>query len=539
MAFFKFLLKYCRRSLYLSVIVGLMSGFGLSGIMAVIHRALGGHPEDYLKFLLAFICLWFIYGICCILSEFFLIRMAERVAFRLKLALSHQIFKKKLRELEVIGPHRLFAVLVEDIWMITAFIGRIPSIFINGAICLGCYGYMLWLSPPLFLFNIGFLMIAISLYRIPSNMAKRYFVQAREIYDVTMKQFRSLTEGLKELFIHHRKRRDFLNRHLHASNEEFMKRNIRAMSVYIISRRLGEILVLANIGCLLFVFSRLYKADTHVLTGFILACLFSLSPLVTLLSILSEWVRVNVALEKIQKYGFDLFDADVEERKEMSLPALPRSSLDQLKLEDIRFEYRTELNGDRFVVGPLSFQLKSGQLTFLIGGNGGGKTTLAKIICGLYSPIEGQILWNNEPIDHSNRERFHQNFSVVFSDFFLFQYLIGIDPKRIEGHAEGYLRTLELEEKITIRDGAFSTIDLSYGQRKRLALMAACLEDRPIYIFDEWAAGQAPSFKKVFYEKILMDLKRMNKMVLVITHDENYFPVADQLIKIEDGRLVT
>lgn len=538
MAFYRFLLKHCRWALYFSVAVGLLSGFGLSGLMSVIHRALEGNPEYYFKLLLAFFVLWIVYGFACIFSEFLLIRMSEKVTFRVKLGLVDQIFRKELRALEEIGEDRLLTIIVEDVEAIKNLVARLPNAFINIAIVTGCYGYMLWLSAPLFLFNICFLFAAIALYKIPGSIAKRSLARVREVSDEVVKQFRYLTQGIKELLLHRRKRHEFLSNHLHANNDEFMKRSISAKSIYIISQRFGELLVLANIGCLLFILPRFYKVDAHVLTGFILACLFSLSPLTTLLSFIPQWIKVNVALEKVQGYGFDIFNPPPEEHGNVPIPEIPHMNTNQLKLENITFEYKDELNDDRFVVGPASFHLNSGELTFLVGGNGTGKTTLAKIICGLYPPMGGQIVWNGETINSSNREDFHQNFSVVFSDYFLFRHLIGISPEQIEDNAERYLKTLRLREKVSVRNGAFSTIDLSHGQRKRLALLAACLEDRPIYIFDEWAAGQDTSFKKVFYEEILMDLKKRNKMVLVITHDDNYFPIADRLIKIEDGKIV-
>ena len=537
MAFFKFVIHYGGRLLYFTVGAGLLAGFGVSGIMAIIHRTLEGQNEEYQLILLLFISLWLLYAIFCILSELFLIRMAEKIAFQLKLGLSHQIFKKELRTLEKIGPDRLLAVLVEDVGVITSFIREVPGIFINSAVCLGCYGYMLWLSPPLFLFNLCFLFFTIAVYNMPAKMARRYLAQAREIYDETIKQFRFLTDGLKELLIHRRKRQEFLNSHLHASNEELMNRNIRAMSVFTTSKRLGELLVLANLGFLLFLFSRLLELEANILSGYILASLFAVSPLSSLSKNLAEWVRINVVLKKVQSYGFDLFEADPAENDSLPLPSKPNQGPDQLVLDDIKFDYGPELNGDRFVVGPLSLSLKSGELTFLIGGNGSGKTTLAKLLCGLYAPVRGRIRWNNEVVDNTNRKLFQQHFSVIFSDFFLFKHLVGIDPKLIKEQASGYLKALDLENKVAIRNAAFSSIDLSHGQRKRLALMASCLENRPVYIFDEWAAGQAPAFKKTFYEEFLMNLKNMNKMVIVITHDEDYFPVADRLIKIDDGKI--
>jgi putative ATP-binding cassette transporter len=88
-----------------------------------------------------------------------------------------------------------------------------------------------------------------------------------------------------------------------------------------------------------------------------------------------------------------------------------------------------------------------------------------------------------------------------------------------------------------VRDGVLSTVDLSQGQRKRLALMTAYLEDRPIYLFDEWAADQDPVFKEVFYLALLPELKARGKTVIVISHDDHYFHVADRILKLDYGKI--
>jgi putative ATP-binding cassette transporter len=100
------------------------------------------------------------------------------------------------------------------------------------------------------------------------------------------------------------------------------------------------------------------------------------------------------------------------------------------------------------------------------------------------------------------------------------------------------LKRLHLDHKVQVNDGAFSTRDLSQGQRKRLALVVAYLEDRPFYVFDEWAADQDPAFKDVFYQVLLPDLRARGKTVLAISHDDRYFHLADRRIKLEDGQIV-
>ncbi|MEU4596366.1 ATP-binding cassette domain-containing protein [Nocardia sp. NPDC023988] len=188
-----------------------------------------------------------------------------------------------------------------------------------------------------------------------------------------------------------------------------------------------------------------------------------------------------------------------------------------------------------FRLGPIDLVFEPGQITFVVGGNGSGKSTLAKIITGLYVPRTGSLSLNGERIDHDNIEWFRQNSSAVFTDFHLFEDYLGFDRPGIDAEVRRYLEELQIAHKVSVEGGRLSTVDLSQGQRKRLALLTALLEDRQIYVFDEWAADQEPRFREVFYREILTDLKRRGKTVIVITHDDRYFDCADQLVKLDFG----
>ncbi|MFD4356198.1 ATP-binding cassette domain-containing protein [Nocardia sp. NPDC058518] len=188
-----------------------------------------------------------------------------------------------------------------------------------------------------------------------------------------------------------------------------------------------------------------------------------------------------------------------------------------------------------FRLGPIDLVFEPGQITFIVGGNGSGKSTLAKLITGLYVPRSGSLSLNGERIDHDNIEWYRQNSSAVFTDFHLFEDYLGFDRPGIDAEVQRYLDELQISHKVTVQDGRLSTVDLSQGQRKRLALLTALLEDRQIYVFDEWAADQEPRFRDVFYHEILTDLKRRGKTVIVITHDDRYFDCADQLVKLDFG----
>ena len=172
-----------------------------------------------------------------------------------------------------------------------------------------------------------------------------------------------------------------------------------------------------------------------------------------------------------------------------------------------------------------------------MGGNGSGKTTLAKLLCGLYIPESGALWLDSKPITDVTRDQYRQLFSVVFSDFYLFEKLLGLEAFNLDKRAAHYIAHLQLDHKVEVRGGQLSTVDLSQGQRKRLALLTAYLEDRPIYIFDEWAADQDPVFREIFYYELLPELKAKGKTVLVISHDDRYYGMADRILKLDYGQL--
>jgi putative ATP-binding cassette transporter len=214
------------------------------------------------------------------------------------------------------------------------------------------------------------------------------------------------------------------------------------------------------------------------------------------------------------------------------------AAFDRLVLDGVAHAYHREQEDDRFVLGPIDLTIRRGELIFIVGGNGSGKTTLAKLITGLYAPEAGAIELDGEPVDDAGRDGYRQLFSAVFAEFHVFDALLGVaSDDRTAARIAHYLRRLHLDRKVSITGGVLSTTALSTGQRKRLALLVAYLEDRPIYVFDEWAADQDPAFKAVFYLELLRELRELGKTVIVISHDDRYFHVADRVLRLESGRL--
>lgn len=201
----------------------------------------------------------------------------------------------------------------------------------------------------------------------------------------------------------------------------------------------------------------------------------------------------------------------------------------EIVLSNVYYNYDDGAGGFRF--GGISLTIGRGEVVFITGSNGTGKSTLLKLIAGLYFPTSGHLSVDDRQITADNIESYRELFCAVFSDNYIFKTLYGI-PEVDGAEATEILRKLEIEHKTNIEGRRFSTIHLSSGQRKRIALAALILEKRPICVFDEWAADQDSYFRNKFYSEILPWLKSIGKTVIVVTHDENVFGLADKHINL-------
>jgi putative ATP-binding cassette transporter len=200
------------------------------------------------------------------------------------------------------------------------------------------------------------------------------------------------------------------------------------------------------------------------------------------------------------------------------------------------YSYDAPAGARPFVVGPANFSISSGKVVFVVGGNGSGKSTLLNLLTRLYQPKHGVILWDGVPVDQTNTHDYRHLFATIFSDFHLFDRLYG-QPHIDEPAIQSLIQEVEMSDKVRFSDGRFSTLDLSTGQRKRLAMVVARSEARPIMVFDEWAADQDPHFRRFFYDTLIPSLRASGKTVIAVTHDDRFFGAADRVLVMEEGKL--
>ncbi len=535
MNLFSLLFRTAPGYILLANLAGLIAGITNTALIAVINVTLTRDEVPFLQLVWAFVALCLVVLISKIASQILLVRLSQGTIYNLRMRLCRRILGVPQRRLEELGPHRLLAALTDDVQTITNVLQIFHLVTINSAILIGCMAYLLWLSWPVFLAVVGFLLVGSVTYSLLGRGTMRSLTAAREEQDEMYKHFRALTDGSKELKLHRRRRQAFLTDVLEATAGSYRDHNVTGLTIFAVVATWGQLLFFVLMGLLLFALPLVYEVSAEILTGYILTILFMMSPLELFLSILPAVGRGNVAYKKVEQLGMSLAAEEAEEGEVTEVPGEP--SWQRLELDAVAHEYFHEKENETWTLGPLNLRLEPGELVFLVGGNGSGKTTLAKVLIGLYAPTDGEIRLDGRPITDENREAYRQLFSVVFSDFFLFEQLLGLEAVDADDRAREYLSRLQLDHKVKIDGNRLSTTDLSQGQRKRLALLTAYLEDRPIYVFDEWAADQDPVFKEIFYRQLLPELKARGKGTLIISHDDHYYDVADRIVKLDYGQV--
>jgi putative ATP-binding cassette transporter len=535
MRLIRFFMRRSRPAVLLAILAGILSGATSAGLIALIHRTLDTAAPDLARMAWMFAALCALQVAGQVAAEILLLRLTEDTILDLRLEMGRRILAAPLRRLEDAGSHRLLATIAGDVRSIADAVTLSPLLFMNIAILLGCLFYMAWLSWQLFLFVFGFLTVVMFLYQQASRRGARFLAMARNSSDSVYGALRGLTEGTKELKLHAGRRRAFLRDILGESSRELRRYTVVGMLTYRTAGVIGRVMFMVLIGLLLFLAPSFLAVGREETNGFVLVILYMLMPLTALLNTLPNIGAAQVALNKVERLGLFLSESVSEKNEPMQLPAAP--SWRSLEMAGVTHTYRTERDDDEFSLGPIDLTFRPGELVFIVGGNGSGKTTLAKLLVGLYTPESGEIRLDGEPVTDASLEWYRQHFTMVFSDFYLFDQLLGIGFPDLDVQAKSYLVKLGLDSKLKIEGGHLSTTGLSQGQRKRLSLLTAYLEDRPIYVFDEWAADQDPTFKAVFYRELLPELKRGGKTVFVITHDDHYFDLADRVVKLDSGQV--
>lgn len=518
-----------RREMTIAVVA---SGIANAVILAVINAAASA-PFGAMNFryLLMFVVAISIYIVGLKYTFDMSTQIFERMIHRIRMRLVEKIASSELMLLDQVGKAEIFKRVTQDTTVISESQGLLVAALHSAVMVLCTAVYVLTISLAAFLTTVGLAACGLMIYLGRQRELALYMEHAAQEEVAFVGLTNDLVDGLKEVKMNQARGREIIA-DLNQISRALRDIKIRATNLYNKNAVFSQCFFYVLIAVIVFLLPRWLNTLNNVVPQLVAAVLFIIGPLSTIVTALPAFAKANIAAESISALEqiIDQFNAKygaavvTDERLEFK---------ESIGAHALTFQY-VDQHGSGFAVGPLDVTFEKGKIVMVVGGNGSGKTTLLKLLTALYFPTSGSLTIDGALVRRDNLQNYRELFSAVFSDFHLFRKPYGAGAVT-EDEVTGLLRLMQIEEKTSFRDGKFSTLDLSAGQRRRLALAVALLENRPIMVFDEWAADQDPDFRRDFYEVLLPNLRKRGKTLLLATHDDRYFHVADVVIKMEAG----
>ena len=457
----------------------------------------------------------------------------EKILDRIRIRLADKIRRCDLLPLETLGQTVIYAGITRD----TTTISQAATLVIMAAQAAVLVVFTALYVAVLSLVAFG-LTAAIAVFLSILHL-RRAREMGKVMHELSIREndmFDSLThflDGFKEVRMN-RARSDDLFAHFTGISHEATERKCYTHQQIARTFIFSQLSFYLLLGVIVFVVPKLSQTQSASVVKTTTAVLFLVGPITTLVGTVPNLTVADTAVENIRDLETAL-DKSLSEGFDRFSPA---RKFREIAFENVVFHYHDTDSGGAFTVGPISLTLKAGETVFIAGGNGSGKSTFLKLLTALYHPQQGVIRVDGRALTPESFESYRSLFSTVFTDYHLFDRLYGLSDLPQEA-IDQQLELVELTEKTQIVDSRFETLELSGGQRKRLALMVSLLENRPICMFDEMAADQDPAFRKKFYKEIVPFLRTNGRTVIAVTHDDKYFGDADRLLRMDEGRFVS
>ncbi|MEF9676151.1 multidrug ABC transporter permease/ATP-binding protein [Pectobacterium aroidearum] len=509
------------------ILLSLLSAALGIGLIAFINLQLIETVNQSLSVLPQFLGLLLLLMGVTLVSQLALTTLGHHFVYRLRGQFIKRILDTNIARIEQIGSAQLLASLSSDIRNITIAFVRLPELIQGIVLTIGSAAYLAWLSPKMLV--VTSVWIAITLWGGFMLVSRVYshLTQVREAEDRLQKDYETVINGRKELTLNRERAQKLYEEVYQANAQDYRQNVIRADTFHLSAVNWSNIMMLGVIGAVFFMANNLGWADTNVAATYSLTLLFLRTPMLQAVGALPTLLSAQVAFNKLKRF-------DLADYQEPFSAAIAPADWQTLELRDVVFRY----NDSGFEVGPINLVIKRGELVFLIGGNGSGKSTLAMLLTGLYTPVSGSLLLDNRPVTTETRADYQKLFSAIFTDFHLFGQMMGPQGTAPDtALVDSWLDRLNMRHKLTLEHHQVMNLQLSQGQRKRVALLLAVAEQRDILLLDEWAADQDPQFRRVFYLELLPQLRALGKTIVAISHDDHYFEHADRLLEMHQGTL--
>ena len=537
MSFYQLVRREMQGSLRRLVFVSMVGGLSTTFILAAINA--GAQAADRGRISLGAAALFVIALLLFIQAQHYILitTTAEigAIIHKLRIRLMDYVRRSELLPLEMIGRAEIVSAITMETATLTQASNTLAFAAQGALLILLVIAYVAYLSLIAFALSIIIVGIGAALFH---SKTRQHALEMREatrwenqLYD----RLSDVLDGFKEVRLN-RARSDALFDHVVEVSRAAANIKIRTQSETYRRMVLLQGSLYTLLGSVAFVvpiFSEGMEPGT--VTKAVTALVFIVGACFGFVQSIPIIAAANTAADRLEQ-----LEARLREIASLSdeITTEPAKPFGKIEFRDVEFRYIDKLSETAFKAGPFNFTLNSGDLVILTGGNGSGKSTFMKLLAGLYKPASGEILLNGTRVSDDNYEYYRSLITAIFSDFHLFLRLYGIpDPDYTE--LNQLLTQFRLQDKTRLTDGEFRTVDLSSGQRKRLALIVSLLEKRPILLLDEWAADQDPEFRRKFYFELLPALHRAGVTVVAISHDDRYIEEMDvptRRLRMDEGR---
>jgi len=528
------MLKIDYKKYFALVLFSIPNTFLSIGLLYIINVFLTGDLDNLPVYLIpVFFCFILYSYLLNILFQTKLVFFNYSMVYDNEVKILKILHNTSLSKFEQHGAERFYSIL-EDL-RVFVFLPTVLTTSVNALLTLFvCLGYLFSISAKTTVLLIIFIVLLVGLYYFLNKKLSKKYESLRVLNEEYYKFIDDSIKGFKELKISSSRSNNFFSKYLITNREAAKNTDISLTNKYLIINLVSQYGIYILIGFVLFFLSYYKTLNEKEIISYIIALLFLNGPINSLISMQNFITRAVVSNKRINTFFKDFNDPSDEEKVENH----QELKYDELSFNNIYFSYNAQDEiQESFTVKDINFQVDKGEVVFIVGGNGSGKSTFINILTGLYKPLSGEILLNGKKI-HNAHANYKKLFSVIYTDNYIFSK--NYDDYILKGNKEylDLLKMMEMESIITNDEDESVRRKFSKGQSKRMSLIFSLLEDRPILVLDEWAADQDPHFRKYFYETIIPKMKKQGKTIIAVTHDDKYFNYADRIIKFDSGQII-
>lgn len=469
-----------------------------------------------------------------VMSHYLISKLTSQFLASLRKTLLDKLLATRVERLEQLGSSQLYSRLTLDINALADSLAVIPGTLYN-IIIVSFLMFFMWMTAEVLFYTfVGFLVAVFLLVQLSTIlMGTQFYQHLRDAEEDMYDCYRGVIYGAKELATSKVRRNFFRENVISPVLGRIQKLEFKAQYLWSINTVASQTATFMIIGIMALITDAGY-AEPHHLLLFVLIILYLMGPL---LSVFSSFPLVSRAVVSYQRVR-QVTEHELEFHRPSPVHSLISPDWQVLRLQDVSYQYQSD--DYQFTLGPVSLEFNRGDIHFVVGGNGSGKSTLFRLIAGLYKAQSGDILLDNQKVTDCENDDYRNLFGCIFTDFYLFKNVVSKRGGAAEQKTiDDLLQEMRLDNKVQYTDGKLSQLDLSTGQKKRLAYVQCTALDKQIYLFDEWAADQDPVFKHYFYTELLPQMKAQNKTLIVISHDDRYTHVADKLITLQEGKVLS